>query len=333
MKLKRNFTSGILLIIATFMTTTDCIAKKGGGPGRLKKATDTIMSILTMSQKTFLNWKTSEFARNFNKVVGYAPILKESNSDELLKLISNSADLIKIGAFRKLNKLSASATTEESKKILILAKLQATVELVKYYGTTWNCPKVKWTFAQGMYYAHSCIKLYGEDNQGECLRKKIQLFTAFMFTYKLETNRFIRFFLKRMNKQADIYLPKDKTIRFINTKIACQLKFTQDNKNLLTRAAMKLYMGSSNKDKNYDCVKELLPFENDVKEIDSYPGEIHYLIAKAYGYQNNYPSAIEHLRKARKAEVVDSKTRETNKKVQTYYEKLYTLMDAKANSK
>jgi len=81
----------------------------------------------------------------------------------------------------------------------------------------------------------------------------------------------------------------------------------QDNKNIFIKTAMKLYMGSSNKDKNYNCVKELLPFENDVKEIDSYPGEIHYLIAKAYGYQNNYPLALDHLRKARKAEVVDAK--------------------------
>lgn len=83
------------------------------------------------------------------------------------------------------------------------------------------------------------------------------------------------------------------------------MKFSQDDKNIFLRTAMKLYMGTSNKSLN--CVNELLSFENDVKEIDSYPGEIHYLIAKAYGYQKNYPLAIDHLHKARKAEVVDAK--------------------------
>jgi len=39
----------------------------------------------------------------------------------------------------------------EGKKKLILAKLQGTIELVKYYGTTWNCPKSKWTLAQGKF--------------------------------------------------------------------------------------------------------------------------------------------------------------------------------------
>ncbi|XP_060871257.1 uncharacterized protein LOC132945503 [Metopolophium dirhodum] len=332
MKVKRNFTTGILLTIATLMTTTDCVDKKGG-PGRLSRARDSIMSVFTMSPNTFLNWKTNSFARNFNKAIGFAPIVKENNIEELLKLISDEADLIKIGAFRKLNKLSGTATTEEKKKKLVLAKLQATIELVKYYGTTWNCPKVKWTLAQGMYYAHSCVKLFGEDKQGECLRKKIQLFTAFMFTYKLEINRFTKFFLNRMNAQANKYLPGDKTLKFINTKTACEMKFFQDNKNIFLRTAMKLYMGSSNKNKNYNCVNELLPFEDDAKEVGSYPGEIHYLIAKAYGYQNNYSKALEHLRKARKTDVVDAKTRETNKKVQAYYEKIYTRINAIGNSK
>jgi len=74
-----------------------------------------------------------------------------------------------------------------------------------------------------MYYAHSCVKLFGENNQGECLRKKMQLFVAFMFSLKLEINRFTRFFLKRMNNQAETYLRNDKAIKFINTKIACEV--------------------------------------------------------------------------------------------------------------
>jgi len=36
---------------------------QGGGPGTLRKATYSIMSILTMSPKTFLNWKTSNLNR------------------------------------------------------------------------------------------------------------------------------------------------------------------------------------------------------------------------------------------------------------------------------
>jgi len=66
-------------------------------------------------------------------------------------------------------------------------------------------------------------------------------------------------------------------------------------------------MGSSKKSTSFNCVNELLEFENDAKEVDSYPGEIHYLLGRAYGQQNNYEKALEHLRKARKDRVVDSK--------------------------
>lgn len=66
-------------------------------------------------------------------------------------------------------------------------------------------------------------------------------------------------------------------------------------------------MGGSEKDKNYNRVNELIPLEEHIKEIDSYAGEYHFLIAREYGHQNNYPLAIDHLRKASIAEVVDSK--------------------------
>jgi len=66
-------------------------------------------------------------------------------------------------------------------------------------------------------------------------------------------------------------------------------------------------MGSSNKEKNYDCVSELLHFENDAKDVGSYTAEMHYLIGKAYGYQNNYSKALEHLQKARRTDVYDGK--------------------------
>jgi len=37
------------------------------------------------------------------------------------------------------------------KKKYILAKLQATVELIRYYGVAYICPMVKFTFAQGKF--------------------------------------------------------------------------------------------------------------------------------------------------------------------------------------
>jgi len=74
---------------------------------------------------------------------------------------------------------------------------------------------------------------------------------------------------------------------------------------------MKMFMGSSNR--NYNCVNDLLPFANDLDEIDSYPGEYHYLLGLAYEKQNNLSLAIDHLRKARAAAVLDSKVIQTKK--------------------
>ncbi|XP_022183490.1 uncharacterized protein LOC111043020 [Myzus persicae] len=319
MKVKRNFICGILLIIATIMTSV-CAVR---GKNRLSNAKTYLMSIFTMSPNTVKNWKSSSFARNFNKAIGFAPIVKEDKIEGLLTLIAKEPDLIKIGAFRKLNKLDSSATTVDSKKILILAKIQGTIELIKYYGVAYNCPKVKFTFAQGLYYVYVCKKLHGE-NSGDCLRKKVQLIAAFMFSHKVEVNRFVRFFLNRTKKQAENLIPGDRTIKFIDTKIACEIKFAQDNKNGLLRAAMQLYMGTSRKDKNFNCVTELKQFEGELANIDSFAAEFHYLVAKAYGSQNNFASAMEHLIKVREEDVVDSKTREINRKAQLYYEKMYT---------
>ncbi|KAL4096483.1 hypothetical protein QTP88_021429 [Uroleucon formosanum] len=325
MKVKRNCTTGILLIIGTLMTNTDSVLPKnrGGRLGRISKAKESITSFFTMSPQTYQNWKTSTLARSFNKAVGFAPIVKENDVDKLLDLLANEADLIKLGVYRKLSKLYSSATTWESKKKLILAKIQATIELVKYYGVSRNCPKAKLIAAQGMYYVHICKKLFGEEKQGECLKKQIQLYTAFVFAFRIEINRFLRFFLNRTKRKVDKYLPDDKAIKFLDTKVACELKFLQDNKNIFLRTAMKLYMSTSKRNR-FNCVKELLSFQDNLKEIDSYPSEIHYLLARAYGLQNNNALALDHLRKARNEKVVDSKTRKTNIKVQAYYEKIYT---------
>lgn len=91
-----------------------------------------------------------------------------------------------------------------------------------------------------------------------------------------------------------------------NVIVIFQLKFLQDNKNIFLRTAMKLYMSTSKRNR-FNCVKELLSFQDNLKEIDSYPSEIHYLLARAYGLQNNNALALDHLRKARNEKVVDSK--------------------------
>ncbi|XP_022183484.1 uncharacterized protein LOC111043016 [Myzus persicae] len=278
-----------------------------------------------MTPAVYKNFQSSSLARNFNKVIGLAPFVKEDEFKKLEDLILHEADLIKIGAFRQLNKMSNIATTDDKKKKFILAKLRATIELIKYYGVVWNCPMVKFTFVQGLYYAHGCQKLF-KENPGQCLEKKMQLYTAFIFSHKIEVNRLTRLFLNKTSKEVERHMGKEnKTLKYTDIKIACEVKLAQENKNILLKTAMKMFMGSS---KNYDCATELLPFENDLTEIGSYSGEFHYLVARAYGHQKNYKLAVDHLRKARQTPVFDSKTRETNKKVQAYYEKMYTRLNA-----
>ncbi|KAL5242373.1 hypothetical protein ACI65C_009783 [Semiaphis heraclei] len=309
MKVKRNLTSGILLIIATIIMTTDSVVKKGG-PSRLKKAKDSIMQLFTISPKMYNKWQSSNFNNDYNR---------------LLDLLSNEADLIKIGAFKKLNRMFNSATNNEVKKKLVLAKLQATVELVRYYGAVGNWPMTKYTFGQGLFIAHECARLQ-KDNAGECLKKKTQLYIAAILCNGREINRIARFYLNKSAKDTNKYLGKgDITLHFLDIKMSCEVKLSQENRNIIIKTAKKMYMGGYS---NYDCVRALIPFESHIKEIDSYPGEYHYLIARAYVQQGNNELALDHLRKARQAPVVDAKTRETNKKVQAFYEKTYTRMNA-----
>ncbi|XP_060834148.1 uncharacterized protein LOC132917427 isoform X2 [Rhopalosiphum padi] len=296
MKVNQHFNVSILLIIITVLTTAYSIKQNGS------------------------------IARNFNKVIGFVPIIKENDIHKLLELVLNEADLIKIEALKKLCKLSYRNLSEKSKKDLINAKLQATIELIKYYSVIYNWPKVNITFHQGLFYAYCCQKIYN-DNPGECFKRKTQLLESFIFRHKIEINRGMRRWLNKTSKEAEKYLKDDKTLQFIKTKIACKIKLMQENKNKLAKAAMKFYMGGTNKDKTYNCVTDLKVFEKDIKEIGSYPGEYHYLLAKAYESQGDDESALKHLRIARKAEVVDTKTRNINKKVQDYYEKIYTRVN------
>uniref|UniRef100_A0A2S2P5L5 Uncharacterized protein n=1 Tax=Schizaphis graminum TaxID=13262 RepID=A0A2S2P5L5_SCHGA len=290
-----------------------------------------IIGTLKMNGKTFRNWKTSSITRNFNKVIGFVPIIKENDIHKLLELVLNEADLIKIGALKKLSTLSYRNLSEKNKKDLIIAKLQATIELIKYYSVIYNWPKVNITFYQGLFYVYCCQKIY-KDNPGECLKRKTQLLESFIFRHKIEINREMRRWLTKTSKEAEKYLKDDKTLQFINTKITCKIKLMQENKNILLKSAMKFYMGGTKKDKTYNCVTELKVFEKDIKEIGSYPGEYHYLLAKAYGHQGDDESALKHLRIARKAEVVDTKTRNINKKVQEYYEKIYARVNKFQNN-
>lgn len=70
---------------------------------------------------------------------------------------------------------------------------------------------------------------------------------------------------------------------------------------------MKLCMGGTKKDKTFNCVTELKPFEKHLKEVGSYTGEYHYLLAKAYAHQDDDVSALKHLRIALEARVLDTK--------------------------
>jgi len=52
----------------------------------------------------------------------------------------------------------------------------------------------------------------------------MQLYTAFIFSHKIEVNRVTRFFLNKTTKEAEKYLSKnDRTLKFINAKITCEV--------------------------------------------------------------------------------------------------------------
>jgi len=52
----------------------------------------------------------------------------------------------------------------------------------------------------------------------------MHLYTAFIFSHKIEVNRITRFFLNKTTKEAKTHLSKDdKTLKFIDAKIACEV--------------------------------------------------------------------------------------------------------------
>uniref|UniRef100_A0A2S2P7K2 Uncharacterized protein n=2 Tax=Schizaphis graminum TaxID=13262 RepID=A0A2S2P7K2_SCHGA len=137
----------------------------------------------------------------------------------------------------------------------------------------------------------------------------------------------MRYWLKKTIKEAEKYLGEDKTIKFIDTRIACEIKLMQENKNILLKTALKLYTGSTKK--GQDCVAELKPFEHHIREVGSFHAEYYYLLARAYAHQGNNEETLKYLHTARRGAVLDSKTRYVNKKVQEYYEKIYIRMYTK----
>lgn len=81
----------------------------------------------------------------------------------------------------------------------------------------------------------------------------------------------------------------------------------QEDKNVFLKSLMKLYAGGTKKDKNYDCVKELLQFQNIIDEVGSSNGEYYYLLGKAYAHKGNLSSALSCLENARESKVFDQK--------------------------
>ncbi|KAE9534311.1 hypothetical protein AGLY_008401 [Aphis glycines] len=323
MKARRYFT--ILLIISIILTTANCADKKGQSwSSKLAKLSKLSIGRLlnTKNGNYFNNWDSSSFARNFFKVVGYAPTIKENDTEKLEKMLLNEADLIKISAFNTINKLSKNSTA--NKKKFILLKLEGTIELIKYYGVVYNYPMVKITFAQGLNYVYQCRKLY-EKNLGECLLKKIRLIESFIFSSKIEENRLMMYWFNKTKKEAEKYIKDDQKqiLKFVDVRIACEAKLTQGNNNKLLNAGLKTLI---NMGRVTDCINELKKYENAIETVGSFPAEYRYLLARAYFHVRKEQEAIKQLLLARKEVVKDSKTRYVNKKVQQYFEKQFTRL-------
>ncbi|XP_027838687.2 uncharacterized protein LOC114120835 [Aphis gossypii] len=320
MKARRYFT--ILLIISIILTTANCADKKGKSWNSKLLSKLNIGKLLnTKNGNYFKDWDSSSFSRNFFKAIGYAPTIKENNTEELERMLLNEADLIKISAFNRINQLSK---TTANKKNLILLKLEGTIELIKYYGVAYNCPMVKITFAQGLYYVYRCRILHGKD-LGECLLKKIRLIEAFIFSSKIQQNRLMRYWFRKTKEEAAKHIKDNQNLilKFVDTRIACEAKLGQENKNTLLKAGLRLFTGSG---KITDCVSELKKYENAIETVGSFPAEYRYLLARAYSHVNRGQDAIDQLLLAREKLVKDSKTRYANKKVQQYFEKQFTRL-------
>lgn len=66
-------------------------------------------------------------------------------------------------------------------------------------------------------------------------------------------------------------------------------------------------MGNTTNEKKFNCVHELLKFEDDITHVGSFNGEFYYLLGRAYAKKKEYDKAMEALNKARRDVVVDEK--------------------------
>lgn len=75
---------------------------------------------------------------------------------------------------------------------------------------------------------------------------------------------------------------------------------------------MELYIGDTKKERNFDCITELLFFEHQIYSVGSFDGEYYYLLARAYKKQHNNVKAIEYLKRAIKGPAIDLKVTYVN---------------------
>ncbi|VVC24638.1 Tetratricopeptide-like helical domain [Cinara cedri] len=290
------YIAGILFALAVILTSTDCKNER----------------------------KTGAAARLFNKVIGFTPKLKEYDITKLLDLILNDADLVKMAAYNKLfylYKKQANTTSDETKKLIAVAMIRSTTELIKYYSVVFNYIKVKIALADGLEYAKKCSKI--KNAEAECNKWKTMLIEAYVYRHKFAIDRISVQKFKEAYARAKKTNPDDKMINFLGTKVSCEVKLMEGNKKNALRNLDMWFKGINNSDQKFDCITELLKYENEIEIVGSYPGEYYYLLGRAYAKQKNNQKALECLVKARQGPIVCQKTRSKNKKVQELYEKLY----------
>lgn len=59
------------------------------------------------------------------------------------------------------------------------------------------------------------------------------------------------------------------------------------NKSDYVRRIKQLYIGSTTKERKFDCITELLDYESEIYHVGSFDGEYYYLLSRAFEKQNN----------------------------------------------
>ncbi|VVC24639.1 Tetratricopeptide-like helical domain [Cinara cedri] len=199
--------------------------------------------------------------------------------------------------------------------------IRSVTELIKYYKVLFNYIKVKQALVDGLRYSNKCLKI--PDAKNECYKWKALLLETYVFRHKFILTRFTRMWFNGAYARAHEVIPDDKMLKFTETKVACEIKLMVENKNGFTRNLSIIVKGITKSERNFDCIKELLKYEQEIENVGSYPGEYYYLLGRAYAKQGDNQKAIECLAKARLGPIVCQKTRHKNKNIQELYEKLY----------